>query len=183
MIRGLNKYFHKGFTLVELLVVIAIIGILASIILVSLQPAREKGQKAVAIAEVRAIKSAILQLEVDTGKWPGPQIPCSDPDPSNEICGDNIICSFSINDVRAGLRGNDGSYPRWEGPYIRRDFPDDPWGTEYFFDTDYDTNPLANEEEYAAVVGSFGLDRTEHNGDYNQGDNGEADDIIYIICQ
>ena len=62
---------EKGFTLIELLVVIAIIGLLASIVLVSLNTARAKARDAKRITDFRNVSLA-MELYYDSfGTYPG----------------------------------------------------------------------------------------------------------------
>lgn len=57
--------YRKGFTLIELLVVIAVIGILAGVILASLNSARAKGKDAKIKSELKQVALA-LELYYDT---------------------------------------------------------------------------------------------------------------------
>lgn len=67
-----NSRIKKGFTLIELLVVIAIIGVLASVVLASLNTARRKSRDARRVSDIKQIQMA-LELYFDgdgDGEYP-----------------------------------------------------------------------------------------------------------------
>lgn len=67
----MSRRIHSGFTLIELLVVIAIIGILASIVLVSLTSARAKGRDAKRLSDLREVSTALeLYANDHNGQYP-----------------------------------------------------------------------------------------------------------------
>ncbi|MFQ5661819.1 MAG: type II secretion system protein [Candidatus Paceibacteria bacterium] len=65
-----NKAGKRGFTLIELLVVIAIIGILSSVVLASLNSARQKSRDAKRIAELRQLQTALQLYYEDNQGYP-----------------------------------------------------------------------------------------------------------------
>lgn len=64
------KNTQKGFTLIELLVVVAIIGMLASVVVVSLNSARAKARDAKRISDMKAVQNAIEMYYSDNGQYP-----------------------------------------------------------------------------------------------------------------
>ena len=72
-----DKKLKKGFTLIELLVVIAIIGVLASIVLASLNNARKKSRDARRITDIKQIQLALeLYFDGQSNKYPAASTSC-----------------------------------------------------------------------------------------------------------
>ena len=101
------KIKSKGFTLIELLIVIAIIGILSSIVLVSLSSARNRAYKASAMATVSGLGTEFTTCAEDSGDI---QIPAS------TTAGGGIICSNADHDVLwpSLTAGNTGYCYDWD---------------------------------------------------------------------
>lgn len=165
----------SGFTLTELLVTISIIGLLSTIAVTALINARAKAKITIAQSDLSVIRKAIDVMSLDTGEWPGHQpINVVAPAASNELCNSPLgsNCTNSLSGGVAGITQDDASpneYPFWDGPYMDT-IPLDPWGNEYFFDTDYDVGGVDK-----AVLGSYGPNGGTNNI-YNDGDN-----IIIIL--
>ena len=68
MIKNIQK---RGFTLIELLVVIAIIGILASVVLASLNSARDKGEDAAIKSNLNNARAQAALFYDDNGDYDG----------------------------------------------------------------------------------------------------------------
>jgi len=79
---------NKGFTLIELLVVIAIIGILATIVLVSLNTARSKARDTRRLGDLRQVALALEMYYDDKSAYPG--------DADNTGCNDWTIMETAL---------------------------------------------------------------------------------------
>ncbi len=98
----------KGFTLVELLVVMVIIGLLAALVAPRLFPKLGKGKTAAAKAQIELLGQALDQYRLDTGYYP------------------------STEQGLNALLSNPG-VEKWEGPYLKKSVPLDPWGKPYMY--------------------------------------------------
>ena len=103
------KCNNSGFTLLELLVVMVIIGLLAGFVAPRYFAQIGKSEIKVARAQIDAFEKALETYRIDNGKYP-----------SNEQ---------GLQVLRIRPPGES----RWDGPYLKKAVPLDPWGNSYVY--------------------------------------------------
>jgi len=98
-----------GFTLLELLVVMVIIGLLAGIVAPQYFAQLGKSNAKVARAQIESFGQALDQYRLDVGHYP------------------------TTEQGLLALRAAPQQVARWQGPYLKRDVPEDPWGRAYLY--------------------------------------------------
>ena len=102
-----NRNRNAGFTLLELLVVLVILGLLAGYVAPKYFAQVGKSEVKVAQAQIGALEKALDQYRIDTGRYP-----------SNE-------------QGLAALNAKPADEAKWDGPYLKKTVPNDPWGKPY----------------------------------------------------
>ena len=100
---------QRAFTLLELLVVLVILGLLASYVAPRYLSQVGRSEVQVAKAQMDAFSKALDQYRLDVGQYPS-----------------------SEQGLSALYRKPDG-LTRWQGPYLKKEPPDDPWGRSYVY--------------------------------------------------
>lgn len=94
----IQNTFKRGFTLIELLVVIAIIGILASVVLASLNSARDKGEDAAIKSNLNNIRAQAELFYDDNDDYDGV---CADTNVAQGVLAAGGTCNDSVDEWAA----------------------------------------------------------------------------------
>lgn len=98
----------RGFTLLELLVVIVIIGLLAAYVGPKYFSQLGKSEVTITKAQIEAFEKSLDTYRLDVGRYPSTE---------------EGMAALMVAPPTAGLK--------WNGPYLKKGVPPDPWGQPY----------------------------------------------------
>ena len=104
-----KKAGMSGFTLLELLVVMVIIGLLAGYVGPKYFSQIGKSEVRSAAAQIDALGKALDQYRLDVGHYPNTEVGL------------------------AALFVKPANEAKWDGPYLKKNVPLDPWGKPYVY--------------------------------------------------
>lgn len=133
------KVKRKGFTLIELLMVMAIIGLLAALVVPKFMGKVSAAKQQAAQAQIELFGAALDIYRLDVGRYP--------------------TTEQGLKSLR--LQPEEGG--NWDGPYLKKKIPLDPWRNEYIYKSPSDYG------DYDII--SLGADGRE-------GGEGEDQDVV-----
>lgn len=134
-----KKRNQRGFTLIELLIVMVILGLLAALVGPRMFGKVGSSKQKAAEAQISLFGTALDTYRLDVGKYP------------------------TTDQGLEALRGKPDETANWDGPYLPKNIPADPWGNPY---------------EYRSPGDHGDYDLFSLGADGNPGGEGEDADIV-----
>jgi general secretion pathway protein G len=100
---------RSGVTLIEMMVVVVIIALFAALVVPRLLKQGDHAKVVAAQAQINAFQTALGTYKLETSQFP------------------------STDQGLVALRNKPGDLPNWNGPYLPKDIPNDPWGRPYLY--------------------------------------------------
>jgi general secretion pathway protein G len=100
---------QAGITLIEMLVVVTIIALFAALVAPVMFKQSDKARVVAARSQISSFMTALGSYKLDTGVLP------------------------STDEGLQALRVKPGNLDQWQGPYLPKDIPNDPWGHPYVY--------------------------------------------------
>jgi len=100
---------QAGVTLIEMLVVVTIIALFAGLVGLRMWKQADKARVTAARAQINTLMAALNTYKMDTGQFP------------------------TSEQGLAVLRAAPAGVNNWQGPYLERELPNDPWGNPYIY--------------------------------------------------
>jgi len=99
----------SGFSLIEVMVVMVIIGLILALVGPTVFRQEAKAKSKAARAQIELLGTALDTLRLDVGRYPTSQ------------------------EGLEALRRQPGGLERWDGPYLKKEVPKDPWNNSYVY--------------------------------------------------
>lgn len=115
---------EQGFTLVEIMIVVVILGLLVGLVGPRVFERFKKAERNTAKAQIEMLATAVDTFRLDMRRFPK-----------------------ELEELM--MKPSDERY--WEGPYLKKELPDDPWGNPYIY-----KNPGDENRDYDII--SYGAD-------------------------
>lgn len=100
---------EAGFSLIELLIVMVILGLLAALVAPKMFGKTDKAKQNAAQTQISFFESGLDTYRLDVGKFP------------------------TTEEGLQALRVSPDDVEKWEGPYLPKEVPLDPWGHPYVY--------------------------------------------------